>query len=106
MNKPRNPRRVTLSELRKIATWVRYMISDWDQDQTIRDVPVRFTDGYGRSQVHHTGRKRRDDEKIENNVEEWRKLIRWMSGVAAQADLIMTYAQEQIDRLETERKDS
>jgi|WetSurMetagenome_2_1015567.scaffolds.fasta_scaffold16312_3 hypothetical protein len=84
MARQRNPRCVALEMLRSIRRNVNDMVVSWSEDQKIYDGGFR---------------KREYHEKIENNPEEWKRLVEYMDAVILEATAVHDYAKKQRDWL-------
>jgi hypothetical protein len=93
----RNPRRQVLAILRAMKKDVSALISWWDQAQTVIDV-IR-EDG---RVVNHKSRPRREDERVENDIEAWISLAAWMDQEADAAHTLANFARDQVIRLSQE----
>jgi hypothetical protein len=94
MPRKRNPRRVLLPQLRYMKNNLLIMISTWNQSQTSYDwnAPRVFGENLKRIPIP-------DSEKVELKIDEWERLITYMSYVQDQAAHVKDYAARQIEVL-------
>lgn len=92
--KEKNPRRAILPVLKGIGSNIKTMTAEWGGTITTQI----FDTENGR------WRKRTPAELPENDVEQWDRLIQFMSAIRDQADSVIAHAEEQRDRLKAETR--
>lgn len=97
MARAKNPRRLVLPVIQDMKRWLTIMTNVWGGSQQTYDI-VEVERG-GHRFKNSVWRPKRADEKPENNIQEWETLISYMKGVRNQADTVIMFANDQIDKL-------